>query len=559
MSRFILKIWPVLILILPSQIKAHESWRTQLRIAGGVIYSQIEHPTIALEKEVLIYEGDGKCQALFLFRNTADKPITVEASFPVKITLPLSGFSYVDPSKDILRKFYGHNIIPDENFFETRSLDPKSVNLNMRRGMSWKLFETFAKQDGYLVNDLTITLNDQMVSIDSVFWEAQVLPEDTLVISMHFLHKLFFQPNREAIVKVKYSSFSQVIDSGESYLTDYFVWRYVLGTGRTWKGPIQAIYILTPDPSPALPASFARAGEINYRTVHLAMNYEPRSEDEIRVDDVLYGQLFYSEPGRILTPSEFVGGDSAQIIRSLPEPKAPAQDFVKVINASSFLPQRTWVNSFFRLPISANDPYFGHSFYPYDAPESYQTHYANVPITCPKIGFGPLSLFDGIPESAWCEGVKGAGLGEWVEFELKEEVWGLTVYNGFQKASWCWCSKESPSDKRYTTFDTAAYERLEAIYADNNRVKVLEIISTNGEIRHKIQLQDRPEGQGFRTIPLPKGTYKLFVREVYKGAKWDDTCLGEIEFYPTSDLATASAAAKALMEAHPFLKSALGY
>jgi len=550
MSRFILKIWPVLILILSSQIKADEGWCSRLRIAGGAIYSRIEHPVIALEKEVLIYEGDGECQAHFLFRNTADKPITADVGFPIKITLPLNELRDYDPSKYLLRKFYGHDIIPDENFFETRSLDPNSVNLNMRRGMSWKLFETFAKQDGYLVNDLTITLNGQVVSIDSVFWETQVLPENTLTISLHFLHQLFFQPNREAIVKVKYSSFSEVINSGDPHFTEYFDWRYVLGTGRTWKGPIQTIYILTPDHlSPSLPASFARAGEIKKKTVYLATNYEPWQEDEIRVDYVRFGQL-PSGP-YILTLGEMVGTDSARIIKSLPEPKAPAQNFVNVINASSFLPQRTWVNSYLSLPISPGDPFLNTICPPQPYYSASQSHYVaeGVPITCPKIGFGPLSLFDGLPESAWCEGVKGAGLGEWVEFELQEEVWGLAVCNGFQKASWCWCSKEWPLDKRYTTHDTAAYEKLESIYADNNRVKVLEIISTNGEIRHKIQLQDTPERQSFETIFLPKGTYKLFVRDVYKGAKWDDTCLGEIEFY----LATA----KTLVETDPFLKNAL--
>ena len=32
--------------------------------------------------------------------------------------------------------------------------------------------------------------------------------------------------------------------------------------------------------------------------------------------------------------------------------------------------------------------------------------------------------------------MEGDGIGEWVEFELEEEVSGLAVYNGFQKIGW---------------------------------------------------------------------------------------------------------------------------
>ncbi|MCP4130801.1 MAG: hypothetical protein GY754_07450 [bacterium] len=118
-----------------------------------------------------------------------------------------------------------------------------------------------------------------------------------------------------------------------------------------------------------------------------------------------------------------------------------------------------------------------------------------------KIGFSPLSLFDGIKESAWCEGVKGSGIGQWVEFKLLKNVSGLTIQNGFIK-SLC---KINNND-------------MNAFYKKNNRVKKAEILSADGSISVTINLKDTQKTQNFQVF-IPKG--------VYKGTKWDDTCLGE--------------------------------
>lgn len=562
------------LLVLPFQTNADEGWWSRLRVAGGTPYSQVEHPKIALEKEVLIYDGDGKCEAHFVFRNTAEEQITVEVGFPVKITIPLTDFWIYDPSKDLLQKVYGKSLISDEELLQITELDRKRANLNIAKVLSWNEFEalnnTFYWGENRLVKNLTVTQDGQHVAIDSVFMKGQVLQGDSLEISMHFVHQLFFKPGRYSTVTVKYSSFSRIMDSGTPFFYFYINWRYVLGTGRTWKGPIKTIYILVPDHlSPNLPESFARVGEFKKKTVYVATNYEPLEKDEIQVsyvrrfrkDEVAFGySQIYFGPYIVPLGEEMGEADSADIIKSIPEPKRPAQNFVNVRNTSSFLPQRTWVNSYLSLPISRNDAFWS-SIYPsrwykafYDPPESNKSELVveGVPTTCQNIGFGPLSLFDGLPESAWCEGVKGDGMDEWVEFELEEDVLGLAVFNGFKKVSWCWCVKELPSiytQMNMVVFDTLGYEKVKAVYTKNNRVKILEINSTNGEISHKIQLKDISGRQIFEKIFLPKGIYRLFIRDVYKGTKWADTCLGEIEFY----LATA----KELVDADSFLKKIL--
>ena len=48
---------------------------------------------------------------------------------------------------------------------------------------------------------------------------------------------------------------------------------------------------------------------------------------------------------------------------------------------------------------------------------------------------------------------------------------------------------------------------------------------------------------------MPRGQYKLYIRDIYKDAKWDDTCLGKIEFF--------RADAKWLIEEDNFLRRTL--
>ena len=104
-----------------------------------------------------------------------------------------------------------------------------------------------------------------------------------------------------------------------------------------------------------------------------------------------------------------------------------------------------------------------------------------------------------------------------------KEVLGLSIYNGFRKGRWYQWG-----------WDSGKIADLKTKYIDNNRVKLLEIFGKNNGIQKIIELKDTPSRQDFDDIFLPKGIYKAYIREVYKGIKWDDTCLGEIVFHSAS-------------------------
>lgn len=547
-NKIILRSTVILLLILSCKANADEGWWTRSRIAGGSFYSPSEHPDIALEKEVLIYKGNGTCEVHFLFKNMIEKPVTVVVGFPVKIMIPLQEFYVYDPSKNILQNIYGVTVFRGLGGYERATrLDPKRVNLNIGKLVSWGGFErlnSFWESDA-IVKSIAIVQDGKDVSIDSVYVEGQVAKDDTLELSFHFLHQLSFSPNDFSKVVVKYSFFNETMSSGGMLFTKYINWRYILGTGRTWKGPIKTIYFLTPDHLlPDLPKAFLRAGDFKKKTIFAAREYEPAEQDGVEISYIKFGQS--GDGLHIVTLGEL---DTAlSFVDSIETPKRPAQNFVVMKNASSYLPQRTWVNSFIVASVPQNNSIWDEIF----PRNTYKSFYEiskvsyvleGMPISCSNIGFEPLSLFDGIPESAWCEGVKGDGIGQWVEFELKDEVFGLAIYNGFRKVRWCRCLDSLGG------FDEKEYLQLQAVYSNNNRVKLFEIVSTNGEIKQEIELDDTPLRQVVADLYLPKGVYRLYIRDIFKGTKWDDTCLGELEFFLAS--------AKKLAEEDNFLKNIL--
>jgi len=301
-----------------------------------------------------------------------------------------------------------------------------------------------------------------------------------LDVTFHFRHTLSFAAGAESRVDVKYTSdYCTGADNMGYFIVQSYQYDYILGTGRTWKGPIGRLYFALPvGLKPELPSAFKRLGRMGAKDIYLAEQYEPQIKDGVVIkdqkresgaEDYYYEQLWFSDK------------KEAEL------PKRPAQDFVLVKGASSSLQGTAAVYT------------------------------ENGVIS--KAGFGPLSLFDGIRQTAWCEGVDGDGIGEWVEFDLKEDVEALDIQNGSNRS-----------------FVAIKGRNIDGYYSLNNRPKVLELVSADGKIQLTLPLADSPAGQSFADIFLPKGVYKLVIKDVYRGTKWRDTCLGEIVFHRASAL-----------------------
>jgi hypothetical protein len=124
-------------------------------------------------------------------------------------------------------------------------------------------------------------------------------------------------------------------------------------------------------------------------------------------------------------------------------------------------------------------------------------------------------------DTAWIEGAKGDGIGEYVEYTLRvttdkhpddAAVMGLMVFNGYRKNRDLW--------------------------QKNNRIKRLRL-SVNGKSYGVVTLADSYAYQRVKigSIKLPPHTQTLVLRftieSVYPGTKYNDTALTELEFEGT--------------------------
>lgn len=122
------------------------------------------------------------------------------------------------------------------------------------------------------------------------------------------------------------------------------------------------------------------------------------------------------------------------------------------------------------------------------------------------------NAFDDDLSTAWVEGVKGYGIGEYIEFyfrALSPRVTTIEIYNGYYKSEKTW--------------------------ADNSRVKKFKLY-VNDRPYAILELQDVKAVQRFEIEPMQSKipdkdlVLKFEIMEVYKGNKWDDVAISEIGF-----------------------------
>jgi hypothetical protein len=127
-----------------------------------------------------------------------------------------------------------------------------------------------------------------------------------------------------------------------------------------------------------------------------------------------------------------------------------------------------------------------------------------------RYGAGEAHDFD--LKTAWVEGSEGDGVGEFLEYTIYTEgsnlrVTGLIIFNGYRK------NKE--------------------LWQDNSRVKRLKMY-VDGKPHGVINLKDAFNYQtldvgSVELKPKKKTTLRFEIMEVYKGMKYSDTAIAEIE------------------------------
>ncbi|HEY4243843.1 MAG TPA: hypothetical protein VGM88_28715 [Kofleriaceae bacterium] len=139
--------------------------------------------------------------------------------------------------------------------------------------------------------------------------------------------------------------------------------------------------------------------------------------------------------------------------------------------------------------------------------------------------YHPNYIADDDPATAWVEGAKGSGKGEWIRMQTtpldKTTAVRLHIRNGYQK------SKD--------------------LFKANARVKTATIKLLPSGVTKSITLADADGWQDV-TISQPSGALKgveLHVDGVYEGTKYEDLCISDVQIFATSETPDNPAAEKA--------------
>lgn len=122
------------------------------------------------------------------------------------------------------------------------------------------------------------------------------------------------------------------------------------------------------------------------------------------------------------------------------------------------------------------------------------------------IVYGPENLLKMELDAPWVEGKEGDGIDEYLEVKISDAT-GFYILNGF--LSW---------DKP-------------ALFKNNNRVKKIEVRGMKSGKVLNLELQDMPDPQFVSLEGFKKNeSVRIIIKDVYKGKKYSDTCIGGLIF-----------------------------
>lgn len=126
---------------------------------------------------------------------------------------------------------------------------------------------------------------------------------------------------------------------------------------------------------------------------------------------------------------------------------------------------------------------------------------------------------DGNWDTAWVEGVDGPGLGEWLELNFRP-WWNANGKNNYHLVN------------VFRISIVNGFGKNKALYFANNRVKRIELEFSDGS-KEEVVLQDgilEWQRIELKNKNIWASWVKVTIKEVYKGKKYDDTCIGELMF-----------------------------
>ena len=136
------------------------------------------------------------------------------------------------------------------------------------------------------------------------------------------------------------------------------------------------------------------------------------------------------------------------------------------------------------------------------------------------------NIIDERPETAWVEGKNDSGINEFITIGMSEYIESDRVEDDYIYGSY----------KIEKIGIINGYAKDENTYKQNNRVKKLLLKCNNEFSETHYRLYTLKDTMAMQYIEFDKPIFmdriKFTIRDVYKGSKWDDTCISEIRIFP---------------------------
>lgn len=148
---------------------------------------------------------------------------------------------------------------------------------------------------------------------------------------------------------------------------------------------------------------------------------------------------------------------------------------------------------------------------PYTTPGTQTVVASSVLSSQGSASYRASNIIDSNHETAWVEGVKGYGVGQWIEFRdvsADGTITAISILNGYVKSDKAW--------------------------SENSRVKRLKVYC-DGKPICILELQNSRSMQDFDVYSVLGGKHyigklRFEIMEVYPGTKYQDTVISEIYF-----------------------------
>ena len=155
--------------------------------------------------------------------------------------------------------------------------------------------------------------------------------------------------------------------------------------------------------------------------------------------------------------------------------------------------------------------------------------------------YGSTNLSDTDPATCWAEGSENNGTGEYIWMTIPENISTIRIRNGYQKSETIYNANNRPKKIEFELF--ASYELSGYVTESHNGFCISKsITSTSVVLEDKLGYQDIQLGFDWseiydhlsndRTFDKDRFILKIKILDIYKGNKWNDACISDINIVP---------------------------